>query len=337
VTGVSDEIPLVAKVKSTAPLQRHERVPQRVATRKPESPVAAPVAVRLSDLSRDPASNRAVQEAKELAIARCMQAQGFDYQRVPYDEQGKAEAHYEQLDPDDLDAAKAVGYRLALDIERGEAPSTDKDPNDVARERMSPEQLAQFDRALVGTTPEPHVPIADDDPNIGVVAIEGGPKVRWDRRSCVSEARRALYGDEREEQRLRLALSMARGQIARGTNADPEFRRAVDQWRDCMRGHGHRYETSSDASSALASRYHAGELTLQQLQAAEIDVATADMGCQRSSGLPAALKAARARAEETFERDNQPLMASYKRMNDDSAQAAATLLESEALQAQAPR
>lgn len=87
------------------------------------------------------------------------------------------------------------------------------------------------------------------------------------------------------------------GAVRTMKSQDGDLTTAQAGWSRCMSDAGHPAKDPEDARAQIRSRYYAGGPSLyDNVRAVEIAVATADVGCVRSSGLGAADRAAAARA-----------------------------------------
>jgi hypothetical protein len=180
-----------------------------------------------------------------------------------------------------LEAAASVGYGIADAIDYGDVPVSGS-VNEARLAALSEAARGAYLAALVGP-PDEQV----TDPNDVVsVMIPNGPTYRWNRHSCYSQARAALYPDPVRYVQLDNARVELTNEAHARVNNSPEYATALSNWRRCMKEHTMDSEFPGTAAEALKDAYRSGQLSLQELRHRETETAVVDATCYRSAGLP---------------------------------------------------
>lgn len=225
-------------------------------------------------LSDDEAAT--IVEAEQRLISVCMAQQGFQWGAPAPGEPVGSPPSY--LSPDEL---RAGGFDYEYDwAAAGEEFLGNSDGGGDASYTagMTAEELAAYEAALIGTSPEPDVEINTHD-GTSATSSEG----------CVGEARAQLYGSVANSLRysnLVEPFSNTSGQLRR----HEAYQRPLADWQACMLQAGfdvgdHDYGASYiQQQGAVALSRHGRDQT--QFTAETIPaIAEADADCQESSGL----------------------------------------------------
>lgn len=206
--------------------------------------------------------------AEQVAIAECMQEQGFDYIIPAGDDTQPSEVP--QVD----DAAYRADHGYGISI-TPEQPAESQDPNSALLDAMSDSERQRYEAALHGT-PAGETPITDaNGVEVGFYYAD----------SCVAKASLAVYGlTSGERQDIIDQLESARNGLVDRMRADQRYIDSWNAWSDCMATSG--YEASD--------RYAAIELVHQKFAddpaagaVFETEVASADNVCAASSDVDA--------------------------------------------------
>jgi hypothetical protein len=282
-----------------------------------------PQLAKLSDLDRSPDEDYVLRTVQEQLVADCMRRRGFTYLRNAFgDDTGAAPPR--AGGPGDIDAARTEGYGIVRAIRDHATAKPRSERNTAALASMTVEQRGAFLEALQGPA------ILASDPSVrsmvDSVPLPGGGRAYWYRDSCLAEARRALYGTDYEHNELGYAQAFLERDVHGKVASDPEYQASLDAWRTCMRDRGFDDELPGAAENRLASAYHQGKLSLDELRAQEVSTATADAECYAQSGVASARRAAEARAEAQIIEDSGEQIAAMKRARDEALQRAEGLL-----------
>jgi hypothetical protein len=295
-------------------------------------PVSTPAAkpLLLDDLRLDSQQNRLLYEAEELAVSHCMRDRGFAYEPQPYDEDERDQQRVaERIDPNDPKAARAVGYGLAMGIERSLSPDAKLAKVETSNRAELPNQ--PYRNALLGSLPtagfNPRAPeeTLKQHPNIGMEQTEN-QLVLWDKNSCTSQGEREVWGDNARKQYLNMMLTELSMKIERSVEEDTNVASALDAWRHCMSDAGYKYVGLNDARKELADSYHQGKMTLAQLQQRELEIAPIDLECRQQAKLLDAQQLARKTATTTVSLKYAPTLTEYATLSDNAVQRSRALL-----------
>jgi hypothetical protein len=284
---------------------------------------------QLSDLDRTPDDNQLLWAAEEQLVAGCMSKRGFSYLPNGKDDDPDMVPGHVTVDRrSDVAAARATGYRLAAQIQGGDSPIATSDRNAASLARMTDAERAAFLEALRGPSISPADPSMQR--KVESVPLPGGGRAYWYRDSCLAETRRRLYGEDYEHNEIGYGLASLRSELLTMADASPEYRKALDAWRDCMGNRGFHDDQPQGAAKRLAAEYHAGKLSLDELRTQEVTVATADTECFMTADLGRVRQAAEARAEEVvLARHAEELMAMRRVRDDALARAEAVLSDAD--------
>jgi hypothetical protein len=234
-------------------------------------------------------------DAEQSALAACMKGRGFDYTPVPFDDSPNIEHEESQVQPWDVETAQAKGYGIASGFEESRRRNREQDEIMSSSQRPRADSLEGYTEALVGP----------DTPTDGLTAENGwdsvetpaGAQIFWHRDSCYARARRGLFEDDYAALVLGTTLSQLEAEVAAELERDATYHAALERWRVCMNARGYRYERPRAAALTLSDDLHEGRLTIEALQAAEIQIATADATCYNEARLDELTASARTRAE----------------------------------------
>lgn len=154
---------------------------------------------QLPPLTRPAHEANALWDATQRLVAACMRARGFAYEPALFDDTEDHEADSNLPVLGDIDAARGLGYGLALDIERAhEGAPEPSEPAAVSK--LSPEARRAYVEALVGppVLPEDRTETA----GFARVALPGGGEISWFRTACYPQAHEAIYGADMRHNEL---------------------------------------------------------------------------------------------------------------------------------------
>jgi hypothetical protein len=281
----------------------------------------------LSELDRTPDEDQLLWAAEEDLIAACMGRRGLSYLPNSKDDDPESQPGRTPVDPrGDVAAARTRGYGLVAGMQEVESPITTIDRNAEALARMTDAERAAFLEALRG----PAISAADPSmrQHVESVPLPGGGAAYWYRDSCLAEARRRLYGEDYEHNEIGYGLAFLRNELLTTADEDPEYKKDLNAWRDCMRRQGFSEDRPEAAAKRLTSEYHAGKLSLDELRTQEVTVATADTECFVATDLARSRQAAEARAEEQLLARNTEKLLAMQRARDEALERAETFLGS---------
>jgi hypothetical protein len=279
-----------------------------------DTPLPVPFAGLLADSE---GNKKALHDAEQKAIAKCMTDEGFTYTPfafVPPEERAQPFGN--------IEIAAKDGYGLAT----GEQPvlQNQDDPN---LEGLSSTEVQAYMRALGGT---PRGPGDAPDPN-GTASVPGGPTISFGPDGCASKGRSVVYGDDRRAIELELQVTTLGKRAydqAVGDEAieNPEFVAALAEWKACMSEQGFDYPAPLKAADALAERYQQDGADLAKLGAEEIETAVADATCVRSTTMFDTVVSLMRKYEEQAANQNESVITAYRQLQAESVQRANELL-----------
>jgi len=168
---------------------------------------------------------RQQQYAVEELVAECMAGHGFEYRPVPPEQRlaGTFAGAY-ALEPAEFAQRYGYGVTTLRGAAGGEPPA---DPNQEIRDRLGPERLRDYERAMWGAGTDP---------------------------GCQQRAGTAVYGDQTGRDagfaRFQELLDQI-GELYRQIEADPRLAQASADWSACMAGAG--YPGFADPADARQS------------------------------------------------------------------------------------
>ena len=244
------------------------------------------------------AESAVLHRAEEQEVQGCMARRGFDYLVVPVgdDEREAAVSPYGLLTESQ---ASQNGYGLGL-RRLQKSPS---DPNTPQLSASSQHSRRAWEEALKGTRGGPREEIA----------LEVGPTVSVPTDSCVSVARRALYGVSWERNYYTLqSLSIS---IARSTLKHPLVKAAEDEWAVCMRDEGFPYQEREAPLRTVKEQLDAAKSDMAAVRAAgreELRIAVADYACQEDVGLAEQIALAQTKVETGLPATTRSMVRDFK-------------------------
>jgi hypothetical protein len=318
-----------------------------VATRAPIALPAADAAGAQPEAKRDPdevpawspfarfertrEQRKVLYEAEEIAVASCMKAKGFEYEKNAFGIGPHLSRELPRYRPGDPQVASTIGYGLVEALEQGELPAP-ADANAAKVNAMPPERQRAWADALQGPPPPLGNEKASRDPNWVQIPTALGPTMRWYKGACFSQARHEVQGDEVTYAREELQVRSLAIEAQRKAQEDPDYQSGLEVWRGCMAAKGFGYRDSQAAVASLRSELETGRVTLDQLRAREIEVATADADCHQQANLTDAEDVARARAEAEVADRNRDVLDAFEQMQREALQRARQLLQSQPTQ-----
>lgn len=248
------------------------------------------------------AESAALHRAEEQEVRKCMASRGFGYDAIPVGDVQRraAESPYGLLT-----RGRAAQDGYGLTVERLKKP-----PADPNAQRVS--ALAEHDRrawegALKGAANGPREEIELPD----------GPTVSVATNSCVSVARRALYGVSWD--RTQYSLQSLHNSVVTDTHDHPLVRSAERKWAACMRDEGFRYESREDPLKALKKRLDAAGSDPAALRATgreELRIAVRDAACQVEAGLAEKISRAQKQVEKALPTARTSLLEEFRAARD---------------------
>jgi hypothetical protein len=242
----------------------------------------------------------------EGAIQVCMKAQGFDY--IPVDPLAQRAALTGKARMTDEEFLEQFGYGISTLFGRGQ---TESDPNDRIRKSLSAADRAAYDRTLWGENPGLTFAEAIDSD----AATELG--------GCTKQATEEVFGGAAVLARVQGKFDELEERITQ----DQRMVRAVEKWSRCMADEGYRYDEPEEIDTDMIKRFKtivgAGvqpgatapptrgttydRAALAALQREEVNIANADLACEKRHITPVELEV-RPQYEESFRKQNRQLL-----------------------------
>lgn len=168
-----------------------------------------------------------VDQARELLVQECMEAEGFRYWPVAV--AGVEERQGSGYVLDDVGWAREHGYGMQL--QDRVAAVQQNDPNHAYANALPEAERARYSTAL------------DGDPSAGMLTAElpMGGFVQTPGDSCLARAKGELYGDFAAWFQAEKVATNLVGLYAPDLMADERFEVALRAWSECMRERGHDY------------------------------------------------------------------------------------------------
>jgi hypothetical protein len=290
---------------------------------------ARPKLDHLSDLERTPAEGQLLWIVEEDLVSACMRERGFTYVPEPPDDGSGSDLEHARVNRGDVDAARAEGYGLFKAMLEGEAPAGGVARTAEATVRTTDEEHSAFLEALQGPATSPADPSVQH--LVEHVPLPDGGEAYWYRDSCLAQARRQLYGEDYEHNELGYTQAALEDELATLADEDPEYKNSLDAWRNCMRARGYDEAQPASAADRLEQAYDEGNLSLDELHAQEVPIATTDAECYTQAGLERARQAAEARAEQVLLENNREELMAMKQVRDEALERAESLAVEHAL------
>ncbi|AQS67960.1 hypothetical protein [Streptomyces pactum] len=232
------------------------------------------------------AESAALHRAEEREVRKCMAGRGFDYHPIPVGDVRRraAESPYGLLT-----RSRAAQDGYGLTVRRLKKPPAD--PNAQRVSALAEGDRRAWEAALKGAADGPREEIE----------LPGGPTVSVATDSCVSVARRALYGASWD--RNHYALQSLRNMVVTDTLDHALMRAAERKWAACMRDEGFRYEHREDPLKALKKRLDSAGTDAAALRATgreELRIAVRDAACQVEADLAEQVVRAQKRVEKAL-------------------------------------
>jgi hypothetical protein len=255
-------------------------------------------------------SQRVLHEADERAVAACMKEQGFRYEPLPFKPATPARQPL-----GDVAAARSRGYGLAESKGETQGPRPEEEQT---TQGLTPAEKEAWRTALIGKAVGPH-----DLNRPGQVKVQvGNVQMSYDSQSCVAKGHNAVFGDNAEWTRLRLAVTELSNKVYNDTMSDPALEPSIAKWRSCMQAKGYKYERPLAPSEALATQLHDGTIDRSAVKDLEIKIATADAECAQSEGVVDAVRSVMAAREQKEIEANQGLVLAFQEMQKASVERA---------------
>lgn len=295
----SEEIPLPDVTEVSQPVLVE---PAALSAIKPEEVVLAATLViedqefiePLQELIATEEQSRALYEAEEKAVARCMNERGFEYIENTY-------LSNEELDPwgaevarGDVEVASELGYGISATMDTEDLPL----PHDANQDlHSSLDETAQtaWNEAFAGKAPNLSRALLES--TWVNVEVPGVGMVTWDTESCLAAARRAVYGDDIAQVQREVLEMQLLEKVDALIEEDESYQSALQDWRDCMAGAGLTYRYPGEPGDGLRQQFQQGAIDRAALVEREIQLATQDAQCFQTAGLAAARLEAERRAD----------------------------------------
>ena len=246
----------------------------------------------------------------EGVIRACMQAQGFEY--VPVDPLAQRAALTGKARMTDEEFLEQFGYGISTLFGRG---SPQADPNERFRKSLGAADRAAYERALWGENPGLTFAEAIDSD----AATELG--------GCTRKATDQVFGGA-------AVLAKVQGkfdELEERITQDQRMVRAVERWSKCMADEGYRYEEPEEIDTDVLKRFRSivgagvqpgasapplagtsyDRSALNALQREEVQIARADLACEKRHITPVELEV-RPQYEESFRKQNRALLSQVK-------------------------
>ncbi len=267
----------------------------------------AMVMVGAAELSDD--DKQGMRQVEEK-VAACMDERGFEYEPVPPGDEGTSEFD-EAFSLDPADFAEKYGYGVTTMSPEESASAGDesddenKNPNDEIRDGLSAAAQKEYDKALWGNQAD----MADSGEAVVSAVPEGEEETDPDKQGCHQRASDEVFGEQQAQMDPDEFSGLLDdiGTLRERIGNDPRIGEAEQGWSDCMAEEGHgEFSTPDEPAQQVMDRWSnmqdggqsggpADDQTvtaqpgsadvdpaeLEKLQQYEIDVATADHGCQQ--------------------------------------------------------
>lgn len=204
-----------------------------------------------------------VDQARELLVKDCMEAEGFRYWPGPVagieDRQGSGYVL------DDVGWARKHGYgtRLQKKVEA----ALQSDPDHAYANALPEAERVRYSKTL------------DGNPVDGMLTAElpTGGSIQTPRHSCQTEAKEELYGDFPAWFRAEKAVTNLAGLYVPDLKKDERFTTALKAWSACMRERGHDYPDPARIREQLP--HLTKGLSDTEAHAAEVNLAVDEAEC----------------------------------------------------------
>lgn len=296
--ATSEEIPQPAVTEVFQPLVI---ISDTLNTTKPQKMVTATVVPEdqefvepLQELIATEEQSRALYEAEEKAVARCMNERGFEYIENSYRSDEELDPWGAAVSPGDVGVAGELGYGISASLDLQELPLS-PDANQGLHSKLDETAQTAWDEAFAGKMPDLSAP-----PKEGAwvnVEVPGLGMVTSDTESCLAAARRAVYGDDTMQMQDQVLEMQLLEKVDALIEEDESYQSALQDWRDCMAGAGLTYRYPGEPGDGLRQQFQQGAIDRAALVEREIQLATQDAQCFQTAGLAAARLEAERRAD----------------------------------------
>lgn len=236
-----------------------------------------------ADLTREVAlgDRKTIHQRQEESIRLCMADQGFDYEVIPFPENGLEDrslaTYYDGMPPlGDVDAARNEGYG---------PPPTGKREEPDQNDNLSEDYYL----ALIGEKPVEGAP--------GVIRIDdiiGHTLVQTN--SCVGKANDELFGSGDLFTKLNLELDGIRMEMERAAANDSNFVEAKKKWHECMSERGFDVQSPEIPWKTLSESFRRGEIDEGEYYSKSKESSVDNAECINESGFVASYNAATEKA-----------------------------------------
>lgn len=295
----SEEIPQPAVTEVSRPAMV---VPNTLSTIKPEEAVITATVVMedqefiepLQELITTEEQSRALYEAEEKAVARCMNERGFEYYENSYQSDEELDQWSEAVPPGDVEVAGELGYGISASLDMDELPLS-ADANQNLHSNLDETAQTAWNEAFAGKAPDlSGIPQESTWVN---VEVPGLGMVTWDTESCLAAARRAVYGDDVAQMQREVLEMQLLEKVDALIEEDASYQSALQDWRDCMAGAGLTYQYPGEPGDGLRQQFQQGAIDRAALVQREIQLATQDAQCFQTAELGVARFEAERRAD----------------------------------------
>ncbi|KAA0929763.1 hypothetical protein [Streptomyces apricus] len=214
--------------------------------------------------------------AESKLISACMKAKGFRY---------RAEVSAPTTESDEelsLNRAERHerGYGLASQYD-SEKDAVGKGTNDAYVAGLSKKNADAYAEALRGGATD-----------FREMRLGGGRNITFSARGCEARSRTSLYGSLDDWVSVSYFPQNLNSELGPRVEKSPKYRRAMAEWRTCMRGKGYTYASPDAAYDQLKAAYRARGVTAASRDR-EIAVAVADGDCAAEVHVPSTVLALR--------------------------------------------
>ncbi|MGW3290571.1 hypothetical protein ACWDR3_38655 [Streptomyces sp. NPDC001002] len=212
-------------------------------------------------------TNLDLANAESELISACMTAKGFRYHAEVAEPTGESDEE-RSLNMRDRHAR---GYGIAAQYDSG----SDKKTVDTAA------NSAAYMKALRGSATD-----------FREMRFGGGQNITFSARGCEAKSRTSLYGKLDDWVSIAYFPQNLNSTLSPRVEKSPTYRRAMNDWRACMRDKGYTYVSPDTAYDQLKAAYRKQGATTD-LRKREIAVAVADGDCGAELHLPSTVLALR--------------------------------------------
>lgn len=181
----------------------------------------------------------ALEAAAERGVQTCMQAAGFEY--LPVDFASQLDEAVGFVDPESREYAERNGYGISIGPDVGPPnPDSIVDPNEGIRAALSATELASYQQALYGDSP-------DEDEQLTLADGTG----------CVAESYRTVYEAQAElggVEEFFAEFAPELSDLEDRFRSDPRFVELEEQWAACMAEQGFEVATRQDIFVQLSEQ-----------------------------------------------------------------------------------